>query len=179
MSSLLNKAVAGASSDEEARRVLLVAGVDGLKRMAGGIPEKTKAKVKKRDLKEAKVYSERIQSQVEYHSDVLERMNDYRIWQGKLPRINGIEQMPTIPIVRMDSYLHEAFEFSKGRAWLAGSAALWTTVDDIWRYGDIDLFAYSSESYEALLKGLISRLTSVIRSYSKELVLTRFPLSTL
>jgi hypothetical protein len=59
--------------------------------------------------------------------------------------------MPTVPVLRFNKALYEIWRWVDGRAWIAGSAALWAAdAEADWMYGDIDIFCKSIEFYEDL-----------------------------
>ena len=76
------------------------------------------------------------------------------------------------PLEYLPQNIRQVWEWSKGRGWICGSAALWAYSDSrdsdftAWHYGDIDVFARDDACYEAMVGELRDTLWCVETEYS-------------
>lgn len=153
MPNRLSRAVSG---DEKPSELLTSEGVARLKERAGHLPLITKNKPKKSALKAAQS-SEDLQSEI----FMLRKANDLSFDDYEESALyfaaNHLKPlMPRMPLARLNRSLYEILRWINGRAWIAGSAALWCVdADTKWMYRDVDVFCRSVEFYEMLRSELI------------------------
>jgi hypothetical protein len=152
---LVSRAVIG---DDNAADVLRQAGIQSMQTRAAILPAETRSEPKPLDEQvfrveeaESLTIAAHERNLRKFYVDTID-LDEYGIWEKYLPRINGVVEMPVMPIVRSTWVLYEAFKFANGLGWIAGSAALWAVTDDKWMFNDIDIFAYTPEAYEELLR---------------------------
>jgi hypothetical protein len=144
---LVSRAVNG---DEDAANVLRQLGIDALKHQAGLIPPETTATF---------VYEIPMGAEAVNGLENLMLMrrasrlsfSDYEESAEYFSQIFLNPPMPMMPLARLNKSLYEISRWINGRAWIAGSAALWCVdADANWCYGDVDIFCKSNEYAEML-----------------------------
>jgi hypothetical protein len=176
MTNHISRAVTG---DENAAGLLRSVGISFLQSHAGHLPPKTKEKPKKATLKVVKESED-----LQWELDLLRTASsvtfaDYSASENYYKAHHLKPLMPLTPILRMNKPLYEVWRWVDGRAWIAGSAALWCvdpTPNPKWLYGDIDIFCRSVDSYNELVEELreIGYVPTINGQYSTKFSYTIF-----